>query len=141
VDAKWSSWQTCKPEMATELRLNGVDELLAELTSLAPDLAAETGPLELAIAEETAENLRTSYPVVSGELAGSVQVERASSSSPARVFARVVVRSPHAEFFEFGTSRMGPSPTFVPISRRGREAFVRAVIDRVRARGLEVSGA
>lgn len=126
--------------MAAHLDLGGIDELLAELGTLAPDLAAEAGPLELQIAEQTAEAVRAAYPVVSGGLRGSVQVMRGDSTSPARVFAQVVVTAPYAEFYEFGTSRTPPAPTFVPITRRGRETFVSAVVARVKAKGLTVTG-
>jgi len=126
--------------MATVMHLTGVDELLAELDRLAPDLAAEAGPLQQAIATETADTLRAAYPVVTGTLRGSVHVARESSTSPVRVFTEVAVTAPYAEFFEFGTARTAPTPTFVPITNHGREQFLTAVIERVRAHGLTVEG-
>lgn len=126
--------------MASALRLTGVDELLAELERLAPDFVAETRPLQESTAEETADALRAAYPVRTGQLRASVQVQRESSQSPARLFTRVAVTAPYAEFYEFGTSRTAPNPTFTPITNRGRRNFLEAVIARVRARGLQVSG-
>ena len=126
--------------MSSTLRLAGVPELLAELARLAPDLAGDAASLQAAIAEQTATTLRATYPSVSGGLRAGVTVEREGSSSPARVFTRVTSNADYAGFYEFGTSRTVPVPTFVPITRRGREDFVRAVIARVRAQGLGVSG-
>lgn len=126
--------------MATTLRLGGVDDLLAALARLAPDLAAEAGPLALAFAEQTADSIRAAYPVVTGRLRDSVQVADARGRGPARVFTQISVGAPYAGFVEFGTSSIGPHPVFVPMARRGRAAFVRAVIDQVRDRGLTVTG-
>ena len=126
--------------MPTELKLAGVDELLEDLLRLAPDLAAEAATLERTIGEQTAAAIRAGYPIVTGQLRRSVQVQRGTSSSPARVFTEISVTAPYAEAVEFGTSRTVPRPNFVPASRRGREAFVRAVIARVRAEGLKVAG-
>ena len=126
--------------MPAELKLGGVDELLAELQALVPDLVADTRPLEFAMAQDTAQTLRAAYPVVTGQLAGSVVVEPESSASRARVFTRLANTAPYAEFYEFGTAHQAASPTFVPITRRGREAFVKTVIARVERTGLDVSG-
>jgi len=127
--------------MPAELKLTGFDEFIVDLARLAPEFAAETARLEQTITEETAETLRAAYPVVSGELRDSVRVEPGDSRSPERVFTRVAVTAPYATFFEFGTARTTPHPTFVPIVRRGREAFLKAVIALVRGQGLKVSGA
>lgn len=126
--------------MASLLKLTGIDELLAELARLAPDLAAEAAPLQLSTAEATADELRAAYPVVTGRLRASVQVEREGSISPARVFTRIAVTAPYAEFFEFGTSRLPPRPTFIPVTNDGRRAFRDAVVARVESRGLTVTG-
>jgi hypothetical protein len=126
--------------MASALKLGGVDAFLAELTRLAPELASEAASLQAAIAEQAATTLRAAYPSVTGGLRASVEVQREGSASPARVFTRLVVTAPYAGFVEFGTSRTAPRPSFVPISRRSREDFVRAVIARVKARGLGVTG-
>lgn len=126
--------------MANEVRITGLDELLADLARLAPDLAAEARPLQARAAEATASELRAAYPSVTGELRNSVQVDAESSASEARVFSRLSVTSRHAAFYEFGTAHTAPHPTFTPIARRGRAAFLADVIDRVKARGLVVSG-
>ena len=96
--------------------------------------------LQASNAEQAASNLRAAYPVVSGELRDSIEVVREGSTSPARVFTRISVTSRHAGFYEFGTHRSAPHPTFTPIVRRAREQFRDDVIQRVEARGLQVSG-
>jgi HK97 gp10 family phage protein len=127
--------------MAATLTLGGVDELLAELARLAPDLAAEAGPLQATIATETAAEIRAGFPSITGNLRRSVEVHREGSTSPARVFTEVAVTAPYAHFVEFGTKDRSPAAVFVPATRRGRERFVKAIVDRVRARGLDVTGA
>jgi hypothetical protein len=126
--------------MATKMQFGGFDEFLADLARLAPDFAAETARLEATIAEQTAEQLRAAYHVVTGRLQASVVVQRESSTSPARVFTRVAVTAPYANYYEFGTARTAPHPTFVPIVNRGRERFLKAVAALVRGEGLKVTG-
>lgn len=126
--------------MPSHLKLTGVDELLAELEKLTPELTTEAAQLQQRIANTTAAELRGAYAVVTGRLRESVRVVREVSNSPARIFSRIEVTAPYAHFYEFGTVATGPRPTFVPITRRGRETFVTAVIDRVKATGLVVRG-
>jgi hypothetical protein len=126
--------------MASTLRLGGFDEFLTDLARLAPDLAAAAAPLARTIAEQSATQIRAAYPVRTGALRASVTVAREPSSSPARVYTAVRVGVPYAEHVEFGTARTPPRPAFIPITRRGREAFVRAVIAEVRDRGFTVTG-
>ena len=126
--------------MSAKLTLGGVDELLAELARLAPDLTTEAVALQQTIAHQTAAAIRAAYPSVTGTLRGSVQVDRLSSTSPARVFTSVTVTAPYAHFVEFGTATTTPTPAFVPLTRIGREQFTQAVIARVKARGLVVGG-
>lgn len=126
--------------MASALILGGVDDLLAELARLAPDLTAEAGELQQAMATETAAAIRAAYPAITGALRASVQAERLTSTSPARVYTEVTVGAPYAHFVEFGTADRAPNPAFVPLTRLGRERFAKAVVDRVKARGLEVTG-
>lgn len=125
--------------MATRMHLSGVDELLAELKDLAPDLTAEARTLQEEQTAQTASELRAAYHVVSGELRGSVQVRALQHAGPG-VRSEVTVGARHAHFYEFGTARTAPNATFVPITRRGREAYVAAVVARVRDRGLTVGG-
>jgi HK97 gp10 family phage protein len=126
--------------MGAKLILSGVDELLAEISRLSPDLTTEAIGLQQSIANETAAAIRAAYPSATGALRASVQVERLSSSSPARVFTQVTVTSPYAEYVEFGTATTTPTPAFVPLTRIGRERFTQTVIDRVKAKGLVVGG-
>ena len=90
-----------------------------------PWLAAEAATLSRDIAEQTAEDLRAAYPVVTGELRGSVRVVRPRRPRVARVVTEIEVTARHAEFFEFGTVYTPPRPTFVPIARRGRLPMAR----------------
>jgi len=126
--------------MATELKLTGVDELLDELRRVTPDLTADAAARQRTTAEQMAEQLRAALPVVTGRLRASVVVQHESSTSPARVFTRIAVTAPYAEHVEYGTARVPPRPVFVPVSRRGREAFAKAVLERVRDTGLHVTG-
>jgi len=126
--------------MPSSLRLAGVDELLDELIRLAPDLAIEAGPLERAAAAATADELRAALPMATGALRASVAVEPLGVTTSGRVATNVVVTAPHALYVEFGTARTPPRSTFVPVTRRGRQAFVRTIMDRVRDRGLVVGG-
>ena len=126
--------------MASTLNLGGVEELLRELEALAPGLTSEASTLQSSIASETVAAIRAAYPSVTGALRASVQAERLSSTSSARVFTQVTVSSPYVEYVEFGTAHTTPTPTFVPLTLIGREQFAKAVIDRVKARGLDVGG-
>jgi Bacteriophage HK97-gp10, putative tail-component len=126
--------------MSSALILGGVDELLAELARLAPDLTGEAAQLQQTIAIDTATAIRAAYPAVTGALRASVQVERLTSASPARVYTEVTVAAPYAHFVEFGTADRAPNPAFVPLTRQGRERFAQAVVDRVKDHGLVVSG-
>lgn len=126
--------------MATKMKFGGFDEFLADLARLAPDFSSETARLEETMAEQTAAQLRAAYHRVSGALIASVRVQREPSTSPARLFTRVVVDAPYANYYEFGTVYTEPHPTFVPIVSRGREAFLKAVAAMVRGEGLQVTG-
>jgi HK97 gp10 family phage protein len=126
--------------MPTTLTLRGFDELQAELERLTPELTREAIALQQSIANETAAAVRAAYPSATGALRASVQVERLSSTSPARTFTQITVTAPYAEHVEFGTAHTTPTPAFVPQTRIGRERFTDAVIARVRAAGLVVGG-
>ena len=126
--------------MSTRMTLRGVDELLTDLTRLAPDLTSEASTLQQTMAADTAAAIRAAYPSETGRLRASVHVERLQSTSGARVYTEVTVDAPYAHFVEFGTARTAPNPAFVPLTRQGRERFAQAVIDRVQARGLVVGG-
>jgi len=126
--------------MPSVLRLDGVDALLSELARLAPDLLAETRPLQAASVARTADEVRANLPVATGALRASVQVVTPGGARPGRLATRVVVGADYAEFVEFGTPLMPPRPVFVPAVRRGRQAVAAAVIARVRAHGLRGGG-
>ena len=125
--------------MATTLRIDGLDAFLDELARLAPDLAADAAALQADQAERTAAEIRAGYPVVTGRLRASVVVQRRTTEAN-RVATEVAVTAPYARMVEFGTARTVPAAVFVPAMRRGRDAFVAALVARVRAWGLLVTG-
>ena len=126
--------------LGTKLMIKGVARLLADLEELTPGLTAEAVTIQKQIAVETAAAIRAAYPSDTGRLRASVQVNRLDSTSPARVFSTITVTAPYAEYVEFGTAHMTPTPAFVPNMRIGRERFAAAMIAHVKARGLLVGG-
>jgi len=126
--------------MSIRLQLDGVTEWQRELATLTPDLAEGAAAQQRTIAEQAAEEIRGRLPVVTGRLRASVIVQREPGRTPGRVFTRIAVTAPYAEHVEFGTSRVAPRPVFVPVTRRARDTFVKAVIDEVRQTGLKVTG-
>ena len=125
--------------MPATLTLTGFDALLQALERLAPDLTDAAGALESAIAAEAVQALRARVPLHTGRLRNSIQATRTTTSG-ARVRTAIVMGAPYAHFVEFGTARTPARPAFVPITRRARERFVTAVVDRVRNEGLTVTG-
>ena len=76
-----------------------------------------------------------------GRLRNSIQVAAGAPSGAAGQYRRSSSARPMPHFVEFGTARTSrPARRLCPIIRRAREAFVQAVIDRVKAEGLEVTG-
>ena len=124
--------------------LTGVDELLAELARLAPDLTAEARTLQQSIATDTAAaHPRRAMPAVTGRAAGQCRRSNARARPVPRACLReVAVTAPYAHFRRIrhrATRR--PTPAFVPITRLGRERFADAVIGRVkRARPRRSAG-
>ena len=125
--------------MPATMTLTGFDELLQALERLAPGLTTAAAGLEATIADDAVQTLRASVPVDTGRLRNSIQAQR-STTAGATVRTAIVMGAPYAHFVEFGTARTPPRPTFVPIMRRAREQFVRAVVARVKDEGLEVTG-
>ena len=68
-----------------------------------------------------------------GDFAGGVPLVNASDIARSPL-------APYANYYEFGTARTAPHPTFVPIVNRGRQAFLKAVAALVRGEGLQVTG-
>ena len=100
--------------MSIRLQLDGVTEWQRELATLTPDLTADAAAQQRTIAEQAAEEIRGRLPVVTGRLRASVIVQREPGRTPGRVFT--------------------------PVTRRARDAFVKAVVDEVRQTGLKVTG-
>jgi len=127
--------------MATEIQFTGITELLAALERLAPDLAAAAVTQEKAIATQTVEAIRAGYPLVTGTLRNSVQIQKQGSTTPVRPFTQIAVTAPYATLVEFGMARTAPRPVFIPAIRRAREALVKDVVEKIRQQGLTVTGA
>jgi hypothetical protein len=123
------------------MRLGGVTELAEELGGLVRALVAAAGPIARTQADQMAENIRAALPVVTGTLRASVQIAPITAPGPAAVAAQVAVTAPYAMAVEFGTAHTAPRPVVVPAQRRGRAAFIKAVVDHVRTTGLQVDGA
>ena len=79
--------------MPSVLRLDGVDALLSELARLAPDLLAETRPLQAAITDRTADEVRANLPVDTGALRASVHVVTPGGTGPGRLATREIGRA------------------------------------------------
>lgn len=90
--------------------MDGMAEVQARL-SLA--IAAMAGPAAEKTVEEVAEDtvakMRAAAPVLSGELRGSIRVEKDAHGS-----RQLVAESEHAGFNEFGTVHMDEQPFFRP---------------------------
>jgi len=126
--------------MPVTLTLTGVDELQQAFDRLAPDLTSEAGPLARSIADDAADDLRAAVPVVTGNLRRSIRVQAGRTSGATKVSSQVVVGAWYAHIVEFGSRYVAARPVFVPVIRRSRERFVKAVVDAVREKGLTVSG-
>jgi hypothetical protein len=126
--------------MPSELRLGGVDVLIAELERTSPDLADETAPEIENATDRTETRTRDAYPVVSGDLRDGVRKVPVSTGRRYRLHTRVVSGAAHAHFYEFGTVRTRAHPTFLPIARQEQVAMVKRVVAIVRAHGLQVTG-
>lgn len=117
----------------------GVRAFLPELLALPAALGRRAAPIVDDNAEAAADELRQAYPRITGALQDGVGTV-AISTDPAVAKRRVVSRAPHAAFYDFGTSRQRPRPTFVPIVSKGERQMIRDVSRMLEDEGLRVRG-
>jgi hypothetical protein len=125
--------------MPNELKLTGFDELNAELAKFPTAMRDRSATILAGYAEQAKNAVQAAYPVVTGALRDGVQLIPRVGRGIAAVLT-VRSGSPHAHFYEFGTVRERPHPTFIPITGRERRAATTAVVDLVVAEGLHVDG-
>jgi hypothetical protein len=127
--------------VGAKMQLTGVEMLLASLQHLRPELMQGAEPILKKHAEQAAAMIRAVYPLgETGELKAGVQVLEKPPAG-ARVTDRLVSLAPYASYYEFGTARQRPRPTFFPISSRAQAAAVKEIVSLVTTQGLDVKGA
>lgn len=123
---------------------SGLEPLLDELRTLAPDLTAEADPLLLESLQAAQADIAAAYPVHSGHLRNGLVIEPVRG--PDRAGAVLVQRAPHGWIYEHGTQvrtntqganrgAMPGHPTFEPISAAHQRTATGAVVARLYAHG------
>ena len=135
--------------MPASLRIDGLSELVHDLTRLPETLGAAARPRVGVAASEAEATIRASYPVRSGELRDGLRSETVTDD-PAHPRVRLVNGAPHAVIYEYGSEfrfyqgqargRMPAAHNFVPTVIRDRRAMVTDVITLVEREGLTVRG-
>lgn len=126
--------------MSARMQLTGVEMLLASLQQLRPELMTGAEPVLKKHADQAAAMIRAVYPMgETGALKAGVEVREGAPAS-ARVTERVVSLAPYAGYYEFGTARQRPRPTFFPIVTRAQAAAVQEIVQLVTSEGLQVTG-
>jgi Bacteriophage HK97-gp10, putative tail-component len=130
----------------------GMREYADELAALPREVAAEAAAIVYDEATQAADEIRASYPVVSGELRNSVRVVDRSRDLTATT--KVINTAKYAVPFEFGTqvrhtkrgfnrgaiAKPGAN-VFVPITVRHRRAALQRVIAAIETHGAKVTTA
>ena len=136
--------------MSVWFKWAGIDELVAQFRTLAPDLTDAATPDVETAAKSAKATIAAGYPVRTGNLKNSLAVLVAHG--PASVKATVVNTSPHAAMFERGTQArhiaiganrgsMPANPIFSATMVRTRRNLYPGPITRVLERfGLKVTG-
>ena len=83
---------------------NGLDRLREQLSAMPSALADEAVPIIRTAAEQAAEKIKQTYPVVEGNLRRGVKV-RGLRREGAAVSIAVVSTAPHAHLYEYGTAK------------------------------------
>lgn len=136
--------------MSVVLHWDGLDEFTADLEKMPESLATDADPIAADAANGAAGDIRTGYPVRTGNLRKNVFVSRLNKGKD---FAGYIVKNPapHAFIFENGTQArhtsiganrgsMPPGHVFVPaVIKRRRAMYVQLKALLVRY-GLVVSG-
>ena len=113
-----------------------IDDLQAEPIALA-DAAA---PSVKSTAQAAADEVRNSYPSVSGNLRAGVRVVHVEDADPSIAADVVVSGAPHAHLYEDGTRYARARPTFFPITNRHARDMEQRVSATVEARNFKVTG-
>ena len=135
--------------MPVSLRIDGLDEELAELTALPTTLRDNARPTVSSAADQAEAAIRGAYPVVSGALREGLRQE--PIETPFGYKVRLINDAPHAVWYEYGTElrqtslgynrgRMPAAKVFVPEVMRDRREMIDDLIPVVEAEGLTVRG-
>lgn len=139
--------------MSASVKLEGLDELRAELRQLPETLKAEAAQIVLDAAESCKREVQAAYPTgPTGNLKRGVTMTT-DANNRAGVSARVKSNAKHVHIFEKGTQlrhtnsganrgRMPPAPEsqrMIPIVIRARRRMVQQLIEMVQRQGLEVT--
>lgn len=137
--------------MSAQFKWTGLDELIAEFTTLPQDLTAAAAPTVEAAAEAARQTIRSGYPSRTGDLRDHLQV--VTTRDDTGVKAVVINTSRHAAVFEQGSQArhtaiganrgsMPANPIFTATMIRERRRLYATPIPRVLIDfGLKVVGA
>lgn len=139
--------------MSGGVRVVGLTELIRELTNAPQDIRRDAMVHVQEATEGTADETRAAYRrrSKSGTLAARVQTSYPTGSVLVGV---VQSTAPHSHLFEFGTKRRATSTganrgvmpkedpsVMVTVAQRRRAGMFRKLVELLRSRGYEVSGA
>ena len=135
--------------MPVSLRIDGVSDLVRDLTRLPETLGEAAAPRVDQAASDAEATIRANYPVRTGALRNGLR--HALVTSPGRARAVLVNDAPHAAVYEYGSElrhtatgaprgRMPAAHNFVPVVVREKRDLVEDVIDLVEREGLTVRG-
>jgi len=128
----------------------GVEELIAQFATLAPDLTTTAAPIVELSARVAKDTIYTCYPTRTGNLKKGLAVVVKTEAT--RTQATVVNKAPHAWLFERGSQArhnaiganrgsMPPNPLFSSTMMRTRRALYTALIPHLLEEfGLTVTG-
>ena len=125
--------------MPATLTLTGFDEFMAALTRLAPDFTSAAGQLEATHANDGRQALRAAVPVDTGRLATASGSRRAPPVAPASV-PRSSSACPTPATWNSARATCRPARRLSPSPAAPARRSCTAVIDRVKAEGLKVTG-
>lgn len=132
------------------IQMEGLTELREALKQLPADLTQEAAVIVWAHAEAAKQEIQAKYPVNTGNLAGSMTIDRRTAVYTASALLKN--RARHAYIYEHGSEmrytdtgvsrgKMPPGRVFIPIAIRHRTIMTHALIDLVRRAGFQVSTA
>jgi len=137
--------------MASELVIDGLEELKAELAKLPDQLYDAGSDLVHEYTERTAQQLKANYPEKSGDLRAGVKTRYVENRKGVGIIGYVETWADHAIPWEFGTQdrktrqgwKRGRSPEhkaagLVQLAMRNRAEFNVRLFDLVRHSGLDV---